>query len=498
MSTDLVFRALPDAYRRAGADTVVHALTGRLADGLNVLDRHGKQVLQSRFIDHLADLDDAERLAALFALTPWPEEDLGEFRYRIKQMARIYLGGAATAPTLLQVVGAATDSQVAEVVLPMHEPEGGGPLNDRYTTTGILTRRADSAQSFEAQVVELPPVRQEVEVTAATGYVWEVENSTYADPGDYFTPPTYPEPIVDIAAGEHPVTVPILVQRDLRRLLLINRRIPPGASLRVDLQTHTVHDVSGPATLQGPVTIGGAPAPDLVYGTGGLAGDVRAYRLTDPPPRQEAARPFHVLRWNKEYRTGPEIPEVPGPPGTSDPVPFFNIPWPPLLGLGTSRWRLMVGVNQLGLTPTLDETVDLKQLRPVPATAALGPERIRFRWVGRRLATFTVIVPEAQLCDGPAPAGKMSHRADWLREQIMRLKLAGVIYIDPAATALMPEPNEAPAEEPEISLWEVAPATDHLELSINTVDRKAAIKEESLLTDTLSVTVTPSEEEEEE
>lgn len=78
----------------------------------------------------------------------------------------------------------------------------------------------------------------------------------------------------------------------------------------------------------------------------------------------------------------------------------------------------------------------------------------------------------------------------------MRLKLAGVIYIDPAATALMPEPNEAPAEEPEISLWEVAPAADRLDLTVESVARKAGIKEESVLTDALSVTVTPAEEEE--
>ncbi|MFZ5816343.1 MAG: hypothetical protein ACOY93_13770 [Bacillota bacterium] len=494
MSADRVFRFLPDAYRRAGSQTVIRSLTGALGDALAVLDRHGRQLLQSRFIDHLADLDDAERLAALFALVPWPEEDLGEFRHRVGQMARIYLAGAATAPRLLEVVAAATDARLDEIVLPERAPQGGGPLNDRFTTSGHYARRADPAQRFEARLVELPPVRQEVVITPASDYKWEVENATYADPGDFFTPPTYPEPVVEITAGERPVTLPILLQRDLRRLVLVNRFIPPGATLRVDLQHHQIQDLDGPATLQGPVTMGGAPAPDLLYGTGGLAGDNRAWRLTDPPPRQSAARPFHLVRWSKQIRTGPDIPEVPGPPGSADPVPIANIPWPPLLGLGTSRWRLLVGANPQGLLPALDEALELSDLRPLPATVQTGPASIRFHWIGRRLATFTVLVPEEQLCDGPVPSGKMKHRADWLREQIHRLKLAGVLYLDPSATALMEEPEEGEGGQPELSLWEVSPATADLAAEVRTVHRKEAFAEATLLTDSVAITVTAEEE----
>lgn len=494
MSADLVFRFLPDAYRRAGTATAAHALTGALDDALKVLDKHARQVLQSRFLHHLADLDDAERLAALFALIPWPEEDLGEFRYRVEQMSRIYLAGAATTSRLLEVVGAATDSKVKEVVLPERAPKkGGGLLNDRFTTSGRMVRRADPTQEFEAQVVELPPVRLEAVIRPDSGYTWEIENAAYADPGDAFTPPTYPEPTVDITAGDWPVVVPILVQRDLRRLVMINRFIPPGATFRVDLQNHTVRDLSGPATLRGPVTIGGDPGPALIYGTGGLVGDVRAYRLSDPPPRDGAARPFHLIRWHRQIRTGPEIPEVPGPPGTTDSVPIANIPWPPLLGLGTSRWRLLLGVNEKGFAPALDERVEVNQLRTLPATPETGPARIRFRWVGRRLATFTVIVPEQHLCDGPTGTGKMKHRAEWLQEQIMRLKLAGVVYIDPAATALMPEKEEGVGEQPELSLWETAPAVDRLEAGVRTVARKKEFTEETVLTDSVSVTVTTEE-----
>jgi|GEM_PF-3933985 len=496
MTTPLVFRFLPDAYRRAGArGTLAHTLGLAADDALQVLDRHGKQVMQSRFLDHLADLTDAERLAALFALVPWPEEDLDEFRYRVRQMARIYLEGAATARSMLEVVGAATDSQLVGVVLPENAAEEGGTLNDRYTTTGQLERRANTAERFDAKVIELPPIKQAVSIDESSGYIWEIDNATYSDPGDFFTPPTYPEPVVMLTAGERPVAVPILLQRDLRRFVLINRFIPPGATLKVDLEKHEVHDLTGPATLQGPVTIAGEPAPDLVYGTGGIAGDVRAYRLTDPPPRQDAARPFHVVRWNKQYRTGADIPMVPGPPGTSDPVPIANIPWPPLLGIGLTRWRLLVGVNPQGFVPTLDQTIDLSELRPVPATPETGPAKIDFTWIGRRLATFTVLVPEEQLCDGPAPAGKMKHRATWLQDQIMRLKLAGVIYIDPSATALVPEPEPGADEPPELSLWEVSPVAADLVAEVKTVARKAGLTEPVLLTDTLSVTVTAPEEE---
>lgn len=481
-----VFRRLPAPYRKAGKETAAFALARAAGLSLDGLERLSRQVLQAHYIDHLGDLDDAERLAALFELAPWPEEDLAEFRFRVKLVARIYLEGAATSRQMLQMIGAASDSELTEVTGPERES------NDRYTTAGKFQRRVAHEATFSASVVDDPLVLQEVVVEPPSGFVWTVTNNSYDDPGGLdpdgkVIAPTYPEPIVDIVAGDHPVAVPILTQRDRRRLVLINRFIPPGATLRVDLRTLTISDIAGPATLEGPVRYNGEAVP-LLFGTGGLVDQPEEGRLTDPGVGPEKARPFHLVRWNKVAWQGEAIPAVPGAPGSTNPVPLMKMPWPPLLGFGLSHWRLLAGVTPQNQVPALDEILTHLAVRPIPCTGARAPAKLTFRWIGRRLGTFTLIFSEQQLRDGPVPGQPMPHRVAWLRQQVERLKLAGVIYIEQAlAKATLPA---GAVEPPTLALWDMAPAGDGASQSIQHVSRSVPFAETTVLGDAVAVSVT--------
>jgi hypothetical protein len=482
---EAVFRHFPLMYRKAGQEgTAAFALAKSLGQAGGDLERASRQVMQSRFIDHVNDMDDLQRLAALFELATWPEEEMEEFRFRVKQLGGIYLGGAATARALLQVLGAACDSELTKV----EPPPFAAPKSDaRFETVGTLQRRTADSVQFKAKVVDVPRVLQEVTLTAPT-FEWLVENDLYDTPGgidedcvEY--PPTFPDPVVDLKAGDHPVVLPILVQRDLRRLVLVNRFIPPGATLRVDLVNHTLMDIQGPPTLAGPVRFG-ITAPALLYGTAGLVSDTGAGDLSGP-----ADRPFHVIRWLPDWQRTPGMPEVPGAPGTLDPVPSGKIPWPELLPLGTSRWSLLVGVGPGNEVPALDAEVPHTAIRALPPTAALGPEQIQFRWIGRRLATFTVIFDEAQLCDGPAAAGPMPHRKEWFQEQVRRLKLAGIIYIDQSkANPKLPAPAVGSGGTG-LSLWEDSHTPAALNVAVQTVSRERTGQENLVLVDQVKVNV---------
>ncbi|HWI61734.1 MAG TPA: hypothetical protein VNT75_07855 [Symbiobacteriaceae bacterium] len=412
LKDDGVFRHLPPLLRKAGQDTPAWPLARMLARTLNDLERTGRDVLQAHFLDDALDLIDLEKLAALYRLTPWLDEDLKAFRARVKLMISVYLRGAATADRMLTVAAAAAGTEVAEVTRP-----------DRFTTMGLFTA------AFRAAVVDLPPVMQKVVIDAAPDgkLEWQIENDLYGMPGgwtpDGWMEDVWPSPVVEIEAGAHDVWFPILVQRGLRRLVLVNRMLPAGCRVRVDLVTHTLLHVGGPPAVPTGLIVPPAEAggPNLIYGTGALLGESG---VSGHPQ----VVPAHVLKWYRpeDVIIGSDQPLAPGPKGAIAEPPA-QLSWPSLLGDGTSQWRLLVGENANGGAFAPNQLIPLAQVRPVPPTPTTGPKQVTFLWEGRQLGTFTLVIDPARLAQG---------RRAWLEEQLQRLKLAGVLYVPWEKTTL--------------------------------------------------------------
>lgn len=413
-----VFRHMPAPYRRAGRggpdseQTVLGLLTDGLQNALRVLDQHAKQLIFGAYLDQAPDLEDAQALAALYELAPWPDETLPDFQFRVAQMARICLAGPASATTLLQVVGLALGAAVEGSV---HLPGEAG--NDAQTTTALLQRQGDPTRVYSAAVIDAPPVLARQTETLSGRSAWTIRNNLFrkfpyaaADGTDH--PAVYPDPIIDITAVGADLTVPILFQRDLGRLILINRVIPAGATLRLDLSgaSPAVTSVTGPACLPGPVRVdGGSPA--LVYGAGeqlgrGVTGGLR------------------LVTWS-EQTTASGLP-LPAP------VPGGPIPWSSLLGVGDSHWQLLTGCTQAGAAPAAAE-LPLPSLRPLPLAAA-RTATVSFYWYGRQPGTFTVQYGDALTGEPPADVGPRRHA--WLEAQLQRLKQAGLVYLPPEQLAV--------------------------------------------------------------
>jgi hypothetical protein len=481
--SDAIFRHLPDVYRRAGRDgTPTYALINAVGGQFAQINAMTERVLRSRFFEQADELEDLERLAALFELAPWPEENNETFRQRVRLVVATLLRGSVTPRSLLELVAAASQAAL--------DPMSVIRVDNR-TTRGDYIRRVDG-QRFVAEVVDMPPVLREVTVGPETGWFWEIENRSYRDPGGLNEPPTLPEPVIDIHAGAEPVVLPILVQRDLRRFVLVNRFIPPGAVLRIDMQNRSLQQIAGPLCLTGPVRMNATSPPvDLLYGTGGLLGDPLLSQLSGP-----LTRPFHLLRWSDTARTGSNLPEVPGPVGSDNPAPWFSMPMPPLLGWGYSHWRLMLGANRDGLAPVLGENLIIQDqdLTTQPVTAANGPAKIIFRWLGGQPGTFTVRFPERFLSNEPNPTRALPHRVRWLHEQIGRTRPAGVIWYDQNAPELTPQLPEPVGGPPVLSLWERQRAGYQVSAPIQRVSRSLTLEAATLAGDAVQGAVKKEEE----
>lgn len=482
IASDAVFRHLPAVFRKAGEGSPAWPLAAAQARALQDFDRSARQVLRSRFLDDLGELDEAARLGALYDLAPWPEEDLPVFRRRLQAIIGVYLQGGATARRLLTVVAAAADADPAlsadgrpALLLPGQSAEwpelvrGKRFKTDAFTTFALFRRRAAPDHIFGAAVVDLPTIERQIEVypDSEGRCRWVIDNDLYGEPGLYdpaagMQPDVWPDPVIEIEAGDHTVYMPVIVQHNLRRLVLVNRILYRGSGIRIDLGRYELDpaaarrrgiDIGGPdpvlrfdraghwarqlrpPTRFVPMTMAGLQGgrtervPDRMYGTAGLLGRSRVSGKMPYPPA-------HVLRWYKRelLNWGSHLPPVPGVPGSTDGAPE-RLSWPSLLGEGRSEWELLVCTDRRGGTIDPRETISLERLHPVPPDPGSTPKLIRVRWIGRRAGSFTILVDPAELSHGH-PHGPLPHRADWLREQAERLKPAGVNYIPQDETIL--------------------------------------------------------------
>ncbi|MEM7586320.1 MAG: hypothetical protein AAF560_23210 [Acidobacteriota bacterium] len=451
-----VIRHLPQAYLRAGSRSAAHALTRALGRAVEELDRDAKKALRAHYLEDLNDLDDARRLAALLRLEPWPDEDLEAFRERLRTMARVALQGALNTRRLLKLVEVACGARLevdAAGQPAVVEPRdvrtfpallpGQRLLTDRFTTAAVLRHRASAdpdgeGEVFSVAVEDLPEVEHEAVIEPAPGtgpLGWSVENPLHGLIEDTFTSPPSPprsvDPRIRLLAGGSGLRLPVLVQHDLQRAVLINRIMRPGCVLEVDLVQRQLFELS-PADAQsepGNLRFRHLPAPPLLFGTGAILGDSALARGPQDPPA-------HALRWYLENELNPEAEA----PLVGDRAAPDNLPWPGLLPLGTSQWSLLS--VELGTTAP---TLAIEGLRLRPRRIGEGPSRIEMRWRGRRPGTFALRFEPRHLSRvGDKPR---TYRRSWFFEQVDRLQLAGTVRVAPEELAPAVESSRVGALE---------------------------------------------------
>lgn len=450
-----VWRQLPLAYRRgrpAAGETEVpaspmHSLVGAMTRSITELQWTAEDVLRSRFLDFAPARDDLARLAAWYRLAPWPDEDLEAFRRRVQRMVLIYREGAATAERMLGALAAAMGADIATeggrpaVFVPCVAPgakrcadgstHGNWPPSysalrkflpdtpDPFATYAVFTKTIDGREwAIPAALLDLPKQMTQVPTSDAPEYHWELEPRMEIPELDD-SEETYADPVVKITApDDREVTLPILVQLDLRRLILINRTIPAGQLLRVDLSEMQVAD-GDPSR---PSTKVLDWEDDLLFATGGfLNGDFPGPDL--PPYNLGSKTPaFRTLGWVKAaklVRTKDQKQLLDGRTYKDGTLPWPHLLRPYQIGANrmrkTVRWRLMQGQNL--------STPGQTHVRPVPATF---PVDVTFWTGGRRPGTFSLFYNPRWVS---GPQNEAPHRAAWLQEQIERLKLVGVTYV---------------------------------------------------------------------
>ncbi len=109
------FRALPLA---SGQPSALYAIAGSAGGELQQGENRLAEVMLAHWVDtadrNAAEIADLAKIAALYGLTPQPEEELEEFRRHLKRYVRTFLEGTVTVQGILRIAAEALGLEIAD------------------------------------------------------------------------------------------------------------------------------------------------------------------------------------------------------------------------------------------------------------------------------------------------------------------------------------------------------------------------------------------------
>ncbi len=101
-----ILQYLPDIYRISPETSLVYELMDAFGKRLQEAEGKLAEVMKTHWVDYVDKMGDLARIAALYGVKPYDDEDLDEFRYRLKLIINAYLAGAGTARGILYLTAA--------------------------------------------------------------------------------------------------------------------------------------------------------------------------------------------------------------------------------------------------------------------------------------------------------------------------------------------------------------------------------------------------------
>ncbi|WP_373635734.1 hypothetical protein [Yoonia sp. SS1-5] len=435
----LIDRYLPDPYRRAlnNDGDALASLTRTMRGTLRRAGAEIEAVQRSRALAFFNDLTDGRLLGALHDQAPWPEDDVPTFRDRLTRVAGLAMRGAATSDRLLNLAaiacGAAplTRTSGANLILPETDFSfvitRQGPDNTTETTSFMGTtgeaqtrryfEKAASGRVFPIDVYDAPMRLHQQDITPLPGpeYQFVIDNPASENLGglDGTDPIRWPDPIFTITAGAQPFGPFAFVNIHQAQVVIVNRRLAPGATLEVSIRDMAwSHAEAGSTTIDDFTCFG---TKEALYA--GFALSANDHIIPSGGPEAAIGPLMSVRRAENLTFTGAEADEAPDMGDFAEASPLAL---PSFLGEGRTQWRL------LSIAPNAPSDVEIHnaQFAAVPSDADIT---LSARWFGRRPGEFAVDLPPNALA--PNSDGPLTHREIWLDAMIERFKLGGTVRI---------------------------------------------------------------------
>ena len=218
--TEKIIRHLPQFYQAWDRHSLIYQFIDLFGQELTHFENALIEVLKSHTIDYadigMKRINDLGRLGALFDIKPEENEEVEQFRRRLKAIVQLYKRGLGTAEAIARMTALNFNLVLDKIVLP-NDP---GYQTDEYTTLAFL--KGDE-ETIQIEIVDSP-----IKIAfyhhkggVRIGEDWEIENKGVTE--------TIPE-ITIIGIGVRTVN-PILLNVTTRQLIGYRGVVPNGAYL---------------------------------------------------------------------------------------------------------------------------------------------------------------------------------------------------------------------------------------------------------------------------
>jgi len=218
--TEKIIRHLPQFYQAWDRHSLIYQFIDLFGQELTHFENALIEVLKSHTIDYadigMKRINDLARLGALFDIKPEENEEVEQFRRRLKAIVQLYKRGLGTAEAIARMTALNFNLVLDKIVLP-NDP---GYQTDEYTTLAFL--KGDE-ETIQIEIVDSP-----IKIAfyhhkggVRIGEDWEIENKGVTE--------TIPE-ITIIGIGVRTVN-PILLNVTTRQLIGYRGVVPNGAYL---------------------------------------------------------------------------------------------------------------------------------------------------------------------------------------------------------------------------------------------------------------------------
>lgn len=171
-----ILKYFPDFHQAIDRRKLLYHVVDVIASRLQEIENDMVSVMKSHWIEAAEDIDDLEKIAALYGIEREDYEDLEQFRTKIKDIIRLYLSGPGTVPSIIEFIAIALRKYKVEI-----ERDEDGNVEIIYPVDGNVFRSRsriyfDDGEDY-IEIYENPKIEKSYrKSTVLHGETWFMRN----------------------------------------------------------------------------------------------------------------------------------------------------------------------------------------------------------------------------------------------------------------------------------------------------------------------------------
>jgi hypothetical protein len=102
-----ILKCFPNFFQAIDKDKLLYHVVDSIVSRVKEIENDMIRVMKSHWIKAVEDIDDLEKIAALYGIEREEYEDINQFRTKIEDIIRLYLAGPGTVPSVIEFIAIA-------------------------------------------------------------------------------------------------------------------------------------------------------------------------------------------------------------------------------------------------------------------------------------------------------------------------------------------------------------------------------------------------------